>query len=75
MGFCEVCYLVSLVKYYIINFCGTDGGGYISRCGSYSFKLALFIVNRQRVSWRIHGLLCLRLHRGTGVVCVIAAAP
>ena len=74
LGFCEARCLVSAVKYSELNFFATDGGGCIERYGSCDLKLSLFIVNRQRVSRRIYGLLCLHLYCGDGIVCLIVVA-
>ena len=52
----------------------TGCGGRIKHYSSCNFQLALLIVNRQRVSRWIYGLLRLHLLRGNGVVCVIVVA-
>jgi hypothetical protein len=70
IGFCEVCSLVSSVEYCILNLTPTDRSGRNIRHGSHNFQLTFFVVNRQRVSWRTYGLLCLCRDCGNGVVCV-----
>ena len=66
--------LVSSVRYSGTEHFTSDGGGYINHYGSYSFQLSLFIVNGERLSWRIHGLCRLPLYSGSGTVWVIVVA-